>query len=491
MNRTGVALGLVVFVGGFASLAFELLAVRLMAPYFGTTPAIWTNVIAVVLGALALGYAVGGRMAPSTGMLVHVTMGAAVLAALAPPGIVWLAPFFLPEGLMLEDASRILSGGSLSASCLLFGPPVFLLGWIAPVAIRLEPSASAAGRVLALSTLGGLLAVFVINRWLVPQWGSRTTLYATSAVLAGSSLCLRFSPGSIACVTALAVAGFLAPAVTGTTPPPGGRIAAAVETPVQFARVIEFEDGRRWLQVNEALDSFQSVQSGAATTGGLYYDALAVAAGLTGASSPRVVILGLGAGSVVPALHAAWRARVTGIEIDKGLLNLARREMGLAELEAAGLQVVGGWDARVFLDRAAGLNHWDVVLFDAYRNQVDIPWTLVSGEAFQAAKAALAPGGVLALNIGALGPADPVLAAVASTARSVFGSVAAYAVRDQRNVLLVAPDRDLRQVADGTPLEAAARNLRRLHLVPGPILRDDQPILETLQAESMRRGRDG
>ena len=492
MSRTGTAIGMVVFMGGFASLAYELLAVRLMAPYFGTTPAIWTNVIAVVLGALALGYAVGGRMAPSTRLLVRVTLAAALLAALAPPGVVWLAPFFLPDGLRLEDAYPLLSGGSLAASCLLFGPPVFLLGWIAPIAIRLQSDESSTGRVLALSTLGGLLAVFVINRWLVPQWGSRATLYATSTMLAASSLCLRFTPRSVAGIGALAVAGLMAPPVNGTMPPAGARITASVETPVQFARVIQFDgDGHRWLQVNECLDSFQSVQSGEVTSGGLYYDALALAAGLTDASAPRVLILGLGAGSVVPSLHAAWQARVTGIEIDQGLLDLARLQMGLGDLESEGLEVVGGWDARVFLDRAAGQQAWDVVILDAYRNQVDIPWTLVSQEAFKAAHAVLSPGGVLVLNIAALGPEDPVLTAIASTAGAVFGSAGAYLIRDQRNVLVIAPDRDIRQVSQGSPLIGTAKRLRRIRPAPGAILTDDRPILEALQAASMRRGRKG
>ena len=41
----------------------ELAAVRLLAPWFGTSLVVWTNVIAVVLLALAAGYWIGARLA--------------------------------------------------------------------------------------------------------------------------------------------------------------------------------------------------------------------------------------------------------------------------------------------------------------------------------------------------------------------------------------------------------------------------------------------
>ena len=50
-------------VGGAGTMVVELAAVRLLAPWFGSSQAVWTNVIAVVLLALAVGYAVGGRLA--------------------------------------------------------------------------------------------------------------------------------------------------------------------------------------------------------------------------------------------------------------------------------------------------------------------------------------------------------------------------------------------------------------------------------------------
>src|SRR3954451_11246194 len=65
-NRAGSAgppLGLVVAVVGAASLGAEIAGARLMAPWFGASTIVWANTIAVVLVALSVGYAVGGRLA--------------------------------------------------------------------------------------------------------------------------------------------------------------------------------------------------------------------------------------------------------------------------------------------------------------------------------------------------------------------------------------------------------------------------------------------
>ena len=61
--RSPRALAALGFGAGTGSLATEIAASRLIAPYFGSSTIVWANLIGVVLAALAAGYWLGGRVA--------------------------------------------------------------------------------------------------------------------------------------------------------------------------------------------------------------------------------------------------------------------------------------------------------------------------------------------------------------------------------------------------------------------------------------------
>lgn len=52
-----------VFIMGGAVLVIEILGTRILAPFYGQTIFVWSALISVTLGSLALGYWIGGRTA--------------------------------------------------------------------------------------------------------------------------------------------------------------------------------------------------------------------------------------------------------------------------------------------------------------------------------------------------------------------------------------------------------------------------------------------
>ena len=159
--RPGALYGLVFF-AGIGTMATEMCASRLLAPYFGSSTMIWANIIGLILMALSLGYVIGGRLAdrwPSPRLLGFIVLAGAVITAVVP----FVARPFL--NVTINGIDSVSTGavlGSFFACVILFVPSVLLLGMVTPFAIRIgirdmDKAGSTAGRIFALSTAGSLL----------------------------------------------------------------------------------------------------------------------------------------------------------------------------------------------------------------------------------------------------------------------------------------------------------------------------------------------
>ncbi len=211
------ALGFTVFLAGIASLATEIAASRLVAPYFGSSNVVWANVIGIVLLFLALGYWLGGKVAdarPQPSLLGATLLGASVGLMVVPFAARPLLRFAL-HGFGVLSVGIVV--GSFFAVLALFALPVLLMGAVAPFALRLAlPSVAEAGRVAgrlyALSTAGSILGTFLAALVAIPLVGTQRTLLACAGLLALAAVPL--APLSALAVAALSV--FLAAL------PPGG-----------------------------------------------------------------------------------------------------------------------------------------------------------------------------------------------------------------------------------------------------------------------------
>jgi len=456
---------------GAGTMVVELGAVRLIAPWFGASSVVWTNVIGVVLAALALGYAVGARLAACEapmGRFGAVLLLAGAFAAWLPLAAAPVAEVFMPEGVALHAAADALVWGSLAASLVLFLPAAVALGAAGPLAvealqrIRGGGAGASGGRVLAASTLGSLAGAFGTTHLLVPVLGVEASFVAAAATLgvAGAVVIAR-SRASLRAAAVFGAALALGIGADAVSPDAlarpagaGERLLTSAESSIQSLRVVEVGQGEsvtRLLRVNESLDSFQSVWT--PTPGllprGHYYNhfALPYAWRTREAGAPpttwRVLVLGLGAGSAVRVLEGVADARteltVTGVELDPVVLELAREHFDLAPAGAPGRDFVGGLDGRAALGLLEG--PFDEIIVDAYANNMEIPPHLATVEAFAEARAALAEGGWLAINVGGFGPDDPVLRAVGATAARAFaddGGAFAARVPFSRNWVVLA-----------------------------------------------------
>lgn len=179
---------LLVFVAGAASLAVELSASRLLAPYFGTSLFVWANLIGLILLYLTVGYYVGGILSdrhPQPIILYSITALAAVFIAIIPliahPVLNWSLNTFASDPLGIFY-------GSLAAVVLLFTIPTVLLGCVSPFAIRLRieqvgSSGRISGLLYAISTAGSIVGTFLPVLVLLPTIGVQATFLSTAGLL--------------------------------------------------------------------------------------------------------------------------------------------------------------------------------------------------------------------------------------------------------------------------------------------------------------------
>ena len=115
------------------------------------------------------------------------------------------------------------------------------------------------------------------------------------------------------------------------------------ETPYQYARVIEEDDGTRKLELNEGQAIHSLRRPGTVLTGG-YWDGFLVLPFATGSGRPPGRIAALGtAGGTVPRAYAQFfpDTRIDAVDIDPELFEIGRQYFDLRAAPAAA-RVRGG-----------------------------------------------------------------------------------------------------------------------------------------------------
>lgn len=409
----------IIFVSGGAVLALELLASRIMTPYFGVSLYIWTGILSITLVALAFGYRLGGQLARGRG---SATASAARLAQLymALPAIAAFAivlaclayPYLFP---VLARADLVL--GSFAACLLLLFVPLVAASAMNPLLVALLLARgggtigdAGAGTVFFVSTIGSVAGVLVTAFGLIPILSNFSATLAVAVVLALLSLAAAARPpapllarrtlGIVAACATLSAAAllWLADVYTGRMWPASyagqtWRTEARFNSLFGTVKVLRSETNPKTGHFSRMYFQDGLIQNTVRSDGhSLSFYTYALEA-LAYTYRPRIgsaLVLGLGAG-VVPRRLAAQGVTVDAVEIDPASLAAARQFFGF---DASRVRVHLE-DARTYL-RHCG-RRYDVVVVDLFYGD-GTPDYLITRDFFRDLRRCLAPDGIAVFN---------------------------------------------------------------------------------------------
>jgi spermidine synthase len=410
----------IIFISGGAILALELLASRIMTPYFGVSLHIWTGILSITLIALALGYWWGGRLASNgradgagTARLLRLYATMPALAAIAVVAACLVYPYaFAP----LARASLL--GGAFAACMVLLFIPLVAASAMNPllVAILLEREKTGrtgdagAGKVFFVSTIGSVAGVIVTAFGLIPYVSNFAATLVVALILALLALAiLVLAPGAVsgrAGVAALAIAAgagavallFGADAYTGRAGPftYGGtqwRVEAhhrSLFGTVKVMRSTPEAGTERFHRMYFQDGLTQNTVDSAHRSTSFYTYALE---GLARAYRPQMrtaLVLGLGAG-MVPMALAKTGIAADVVDIDPVAPRVAEAYFGLDRRQVRTHEA----DARTFVRNCR--DAYDVVVVDLFHGD-GTPDYLVTREFFRDLRGCLGSGGVAVFN---------------------------------------------------------------------------------------------
>ena len=436
-------------------MSLEIAAARLLAPYLGSSLQVWGSLISMILGAMALGYAIGGRVAD------RASGDGPIFAAIVASGVYQTGVLLLAHPILRRLAPWPDIEATLAAIVVLFAPPTILLAGVGPCVIRLcarERVGTAAGVVSALGAIGSIVGVLLTSFDLLPQVGTRATLQglaALSLLLGAIGLLPRRSSILGLAVVALPWA------------PDRERLPNTVwaaESIYHLVQVVEWGSRRGLL-----LDQEQGLHTAIDLRGGRahgYWDDFAVGPLLT--RGHRVLVLGMGGGASIRAVRSADpEATIDAVEIDPVVVRVAAEQFGVEPGPALRIHL---GDARRFL--ATSSSSYDIIQMDLFRGGPEIPSHLTTQEFYELARGHLNHGGVLMVNVFDIAPGHPLLASVGTTLSQAFPAIFVQSFRQMNHMVMAFGDaRTLPEVR--AALEAAPQPVSE---IAREVLRDVQPL---------------
>jgi predicted membrane-bound spermidine synthase len=427
-----------VFITGFSVLILEIVATRILSPYYGNTIYTTSSVIGIVLFALALGYYFGGKFSDKYPSFVTFYL------IIFSSGIFVLLTYFWGI-IILKGTSAIFSIviGPLISSLLIFFVPSFWLAMLSPFAVKLHQKefdsvGSKSGEVFFWSTAGSIAGSLLTGFVFIPHLGVSNIIIAT-----GLFVTLWGALGMFFCQT------------------PEKKKALGIWLVLIFLGMLAFsfiiffsqksnalyeKDGRyEKIKIINGLWNNRPVRflmQDRSNSAAMYLDSDELAYDYTkyyllyqliNPEATQAFLIGGGAYSIPKALlKDSPKMQVVVTEIEPDLYNLAQKYFNLKP-EPRLKNITE--DGRQFLSNNAGT--YDIMVSDVYYSFFSIPIHFTTQEFFTLAKSRLNENGVFIGNFaGDLKQASPsFIMSEIKTFKKVFPNSYFFAVNDTHSEL--------------------------------------------------------
>ena len=466
-------------------MVLELDGSRILAPYLGTSLYTWTSLIGIILGALSLGYFLGGKLAdrkPSFKTLSIILLLAAIMIAV-------VAPVKEPFLKFIQNEIRDIRIGSIITTVILFAIPSILLGMVSPYAVKLKietlaKSGRTVGNLYAISTIGSIVGTFLAGFYLIPTMGNTKILYLIAVILFVAAL-ISYSKNFvirslIVILIFLSSFGIFYKKTEAKT----------IDTDSQYNRII----------ISEGID-----QETGRPARYIYTDPLGMQSAMFidrdddlvfkytkyyrlvdyfAPGAENVLMIGGGAYSYPKdflAKHAEGNIDV--VEIDPKFTELARQYFNL--IDNPRLNIIHE-DGRIYLNNTD--KKYDAILIDAFKSLTP-PWQLATRESISRMNAILDDDGVVIANVvSALeGEKAEFLQAEFATFKSIFPQVYFFQVykmdpNKPQNLIMVAQKSSQKPSLQDSnkELESYLKNIYNGEVNGGQILTDNFAPVENL-----------
>lgn len=494
-NNSKIIFLVVAFIEGAAVMAVELLGAKMIAPFFGTTIYSWAATLAVTLFALAAGYYIGGLFTtryPAEKLLFFILILAGVFMLIMP---------FTSTAVMKATIHLPILAGLIISQLAFLLPPVLFFGMVSPTIIfilvnSVDVSGKTAGKVYAISTVGGVLNTLLIGFWVIPEFGIRMPSFIYGAIvfiLPFVAVYPKKLPVTLLALVLTFLFVYRQASVRHKNRSDVFNIVYSSEGLLGQVKVIDFGISLsgfghlepRGLLVNNTWQTVILRENKVSMLDYVYFINPIIGSFPVGSS---VLLVGLGGGTLTREIQKK-KMKLDVVEIDPRLKKIAVKYF---DLDPATNVITD--DGRHYLQLSE--KKYDIIIFDAFLGE-NPPWQLLTLESFQKAKTMLNPKGILLIEfygyvqgeIGLVGRS--VLRTLKQAGFNVDMVVTRLEDTEERNIIFVASgqkfsfenleyDQQVYSKQEITNLKAYIFDQNKIDLSDACLLTDNRPVLEKL-----------